>query len=77
MFKKIIDIIGNRAKVGLVEYIMQICISALHEYQRSSQSGEFDLNRQAQESRQNEVKDLDTLPSINRNKNLFDWLQNK
>lgn len=42
MFKKLLGIVKNRAKVGAVTFLLDLMIGILTEWQRSSRDGNLD-----------------------------------
>lgn len=49
MFKTLLKILVNRAKVGLANFLLEILIGTLTEFQRSNARGDFDLNFQSKQ----------------------------
>lgn len=73
MFKQIFSIITNNAKLGIMEYVMQILISSLAEFKRARQAGEYDLNQR--ENDFSEETTADSQPSVKTNAHYFDFLK--
>lgn len=46
MLKHLLEILKNRAKVGGINFLLEMTIGILTEWQRANQAGTFDAHRQ-------------------------------
>lgn len=46
MFKVLLEILKNRSKVGLINFLLELTVGVLSEWQRSNQNGHLDKLKQ-------------------------------
>lgn len=72
MFKKLLTIILNRSKVGALEYVMNILIGTLHEFQRANSQGEYDVARKPSDSFTAPTQDINAMPVVKNTAGFFE-----